>query len=81
MKYTYGVPDWLMKKYLTDLGGSETEQHTIVGDGWEAVVCKGEPARIGSLVCGRIELDISGGEEIVESLLEQLDRKAIRGGG
>ena len=81
MKCTYGLPLWLMKKYLTDLGGSETEENVLVGDGWRAVVSKGEPHRIGSLVSGRIDVDITGDDEIVEPLLEKLDRKSLRGGG
>jgi len=81
MKYTYGVPDWLMKKYLTDLGGAETGEHAVIGDDWQAVISKGEPYRIGSLVCGRIDLDITGDEAIIEPLLEKLDRKSLRGGG
>ena len=81
MKYTYGLPLWLMKKYLTDLGGTETEENVLVGEGWRAVVSKAEPYRIGSLVSGRIDLEITGDEAIIEPLLEQLDKKSLRGGG
>jgi len=81
MKYTFGVPLWLMKKYLTDLGGIETEENVLVCDGWQAVVSQGEPARIGSLVCGRIEVDLTGDEQAVETLLDKLHLKSIRGGG
>ena len=81
MKYTYGVPLWLMKKYLTDLGGTEMEENVMVGDGWQAVVSKSEPARIGSLVCGRIEVDLTGDEQAVETMLDRLHWKSMRGGG
>jgi hypothetical protein len=111
MKYTFGVPLWLMKKYLTDLGGIETEENVLVCDGWQAVVSQGEPARIGSLVCGRlarwclvcdgwqavvsqgeparigslvcgrIEVDLTGDEQAVETLLDKLHWKSMRGGG
>ena len=81
MKYTFGVPLWLMKKYLTDLGGIETEENVLVCDGWQAVVSGGEPAGIGSLVCGRIEVDLTGDEQAVDTLLDKLHWKSMRGGG
>ena len=81
MKHTYGVPLWLMKKYLADLGASETEENVLVGDGWQGVVSKAEPAKIGSLVVGRIDVDFSGDDKAVEELLEKLHWKTMRGGG
>jgi hypothetical protein len=81
MRLTYGIPLWVMKKYLADLGGVETSENLMVGDGWQAMVSKAEPARIGSLVVGRIEVNLSGDETAVESLLEQLHWKTLRGGG
>jgi hypothetical protein len=32
----YGVPMWLMKDYLTQLGGHEIEGDAMEGDGWRA---------------------------------------------
>lgn len=81
MKHTYGVPLWLMKKYLVDLGAKETEGNVMVGNGWQAKVSKAEPARIGSLVVGRIDAEFSGDDKAVEDLLEKLHWKTLRGGG
>ena len=81
MKQTYGVPLWLMKKYLTDLGATESAENVMVGEGWQAVVSKAEPARIGSLVVVRIEVEFSGDETALEALLEKLHWKSMRGGG
>ncbi len=81
MKYLYCVPLWLMKKYLIDLGGVEIEENVLAGQGWRASVCKCEPVRIGSLVSGRIEVDIMGEEAVVASLMDKLNLKALRGGG
>ena len=81
MKQTYGIPLWLMKKYLTDLGATEAEENVMVGEDWQAVVSKAEPARIGSLVVGRIDVEFSGDEAAVEELLEKLHWKSMRGGG
>lgn len=81
MKQIYGIPLWLMKIYLTDLGGTEVETNRLVGDGWQAVVSKSEPARIGSLVVGRIAVEFTGDPPAIESLLERLHWKTLRGGG
>jgi hypothetical protein len=81
MKLTYGVPLWVMKKYLADLGGAETSENIIIGEGWQAVVSKAEPARIGSIVVGRIDVELSGDEAAIEMLLEKLHWKTLRGGG
>lgn len=81
MKLIYGVPLWLMKQYLTDLGGTETAENTLTAAGWQAEVKKSEPARIGSLVVGRIEVDFSGDPAAIAELLDKLHWKTLRGGG
>ncbi|MFQ5578290.1 MAG: DUF1952 domain-containing protein [Anaerolineae bacterium] len=81
MKLIYGLPLWVMKKYLADLGGVETAENVLAGEGWRAAVRKTEPAKIGSLRVGRIEVELSGDETAVEALLEKLRWKTLRGGG
>ncbi len=81
MKQIFGVPLWLMKDYLADLGAVETEPGVMRGDGWRASLRKSEPYRIGSLVVGRIEVDFTGDEATLEQLLEKLHWKTMRGGG
>ena len=36
----YGVPLWLMKSYLTDLGADEVGESVMAGDGWRAELRK-----------------------------------------
>lgn len=81
MKLTFGVPLWAMKAYLSDLGATETAENTLTGEGWQAIVSQAEPARIGSLVVGRIEVEFSGDEAAIAALLEKLRWKTLRGGG
>ncbi len=81
MKRIFGVPLWLMKDYLVDLGATETAENVMTGAGWQAVVRKNEPVRIGSLVVGRIEAEFSGDEAALSELLEKLHWKTMRGGG
>ncbi len=81
MKLTYGIPMFVMGKYLTDLGAVETGENIFVGDNWRAVISKGEPVKIGSLQVGRIDVEVSGDEAAIEELLEKLHWKTLRGGG
>ena len=81
MKLIYGVPVWLMKKYLADLGATEITEDVMIGEGWQAVVRKSEPARIGSLVVGRIEVELEGEAVVLDNLVERLHWKTMRGGG
>ena len=81
MKLTYGVPLWLMKKYLTDLGATESEENVLMGNNWRAEVRRSEPVKIGSLVVGRIEVELSGDKEAIDHMLEKLHWKTLRGGG
>ncbi|MCK6626634.1 MAG: hypothetical protein L6R45_15845 [Anaerolineae bacterium] len=81
MKLTYGVPLGTMKWYLVDLGATEIAENTLAGKGWQAVISRSEPARIGSLVVGRIEVEFSGDEAAIAALLEKLHWKTLRGGG
>ncbi|RIK38873.1 MAG: hypothetical protein DCC57_20580, partial [Chloroflexi bacterium] len=75
----HGVPSWLMKEYLADLGGVETEENLLVGDGWRAVVSKAEPRRIGSLVVGGAAVEFTGDEAALAALFEKLHWKTLRG--
>ncbi len=77
----HGVPLWLMKEYLADLGAVETEENVLVGEGWRAVVSKAEPNRIGSLVIGGAAVEFSGDQAALAALFEKLRWKTLRGGG
>ncbi|RMF03422.1 MAG: DUF1952 domain-containing protein [Chloroflexi bacterium] len=81
MKLTYGIPLWLMKKYLADLGATEVEENVMQTDDWTAKVAKGEPHRLGSLVVGRIDVELSGDPDVLDNLVEKLHWKTMRGGG
>lgn len=83
MELIYGVPVWLMEKYLLELGGATTDTaHVIAGEGWQAAIRKIEPARIGpTLKVGRIAVEFTGQQPALDTLLEALHWKTMRGGG
>ena len=77
----YGVPDWLLKEYLTSLGASEPEENLMVGDGWRAEITKAKPKHIGSLVIGGATAHFSGDQAALDAMFEKLHWKTLRGGG
>jgi hypothetical protein len=81
VKLIFGVPAWLMKQYLSDLGATETAENVLATAQWQAVVRRSEPVKIGSLLVGRIEVEFSGDEAALAAMLEKLHWKTLRGGG
>jgi hypothetical protein len=77
----YGVPLWLMKEYLADLGAVETEENVMAAAGWQARLSKAEPNRIGSLVIGGATVEFSGDEAALAEMFQKLHWKTLRGGG
>lgn len=77
----HGVPVWLLREYLTELGGEIVDDQRIIGDGWKADFHKIEDYQIGSIVIGRVRLVLHGEEAKLEMLLPKLDVKLMRGGG
>lgn len=77
----HGIPLWLMKEYLVDLGAVETDENVLVAAGWQARVSKAEPNRIGSLVIGGATVEFTGDADTLETMFQQLHWKTLRGGG
>lgn len=77
----HGIPLWLMKEYLTDLGAVEKEENLLVADGWQAKVSKAVPNRIGSLVVGGATVEFTGDAGALEAMFKLLHWKTLRGGG
>lgn len=77
----YGVPDWLMVEYLTDLGGREVATFEVEGPGWRASISKAIPNRIGVLEVGGATVEFTGDDAALNALFEQLHKKTQRGGG
>jgi hypothetical protein len=77
----YGVPLWLMKDYLGQLGAQETAENEMEGEGWRASLCKAAPRHIGSLTVGGTTVTFSGDEQALAAMFERLHWKTLRGGG
>jgi hypothetical protein len=77
----YGVPLWLLKEYLAQLGGHEISEDVVEGEGWRAEVRKAERRHIGSLSVGGATARFSGEQETLDALFQKLHWKTLRGGG
>lgn len=80
-RVVHGVPTWLLKEYLIELGGSESSKGVVSGEGWQASYRQIDDYRIGSLSVGRVHLEIKGKDTAIEELMPRLDIKLMRGGG
>lgn len=79
--YIHGIPLWLLREYLVELGGRANGESVVEGDGWRAELTKLPPRAIGSLRVGRVELKLIGEPEALAALRPGLDRKTLRAGG
>jgi len=73
-----GVPAWLLVEYLVELGGQKSDERSIEGPGWTATATAA-PRPAGGMGIGRVTVTIEGRE--AERVMEELRRKALRGGG
>lgn len=76
-----GIPYFLMKEYLQELGGTLIDEDTIRGDGWTVTIKKMEPFRLGSLEVGQNHLTMELEERIADDFIERFRMKTLRAGG
>ena len=75
----YGVPPWLMKTYLAELGATAQDDETMVWEtGCRAMVRAAEPRQIGSLIVGGSVVEFTGCQGNLETMLEELEWKTLR---
>ena len=79
--FVHGIPLWLLREYLEELGGRAQGESVVDGDGWRAELTVLPPRQIGSLRVGRVELRLTGEPEALAALRPGLDRKTLRAGG
>jgi hypothetical protein len=76
-----GIPYFLLKEYLQEMGGTLEEENLIRAEGWSVTLEKMEPFRIGSLSVGQTRLTIEIEDHLVEPFLAQFGKKTLRAGG
>ena len=76
-----GIPYFLLKEYLQELGGSLVDENLIRGDGWSVHLERMEPFRLGSLEVGQTRLRMELEESVAEDFKERFFKKTLRAGG
>lgn len=75
-----GIPLWLLREYLEELGGTAVSETKVVGEGWTITLAKIEPFAIGSLRVGQVMMEIQGEDEAIARLNPKLEKKTMRAG-
>lgn len=75
-----GIPYFLLKEYLVELGGTLVEDNLVVGEGWRVRLTKMEPYRLFSISVGQSQLDMELEEEIADQFLHMFAMKTLRAG-
>ena len=76
----HGIPLWLLRDYLQDLGGEALTEEVLDGEGWQARLQVLPPAQIGSLRVGRVQVEIEAEQDVLDRFLPAFERKTLRAG-
>lgn len=76
-----GIPLWLLREYLEEMGGTSAGEDTLLGDGWQVKLTRMEPFRLGSLEVGQVRLEIEVDAEKEADFRERFAKKTLRAGG
>jgi hypothetical protein len=76
-----GIPYFLLKEYLQELGGTLVAEDTVAGEGWSVRMEKMEPFRLKSLSVGQTRLYMELREDVYDDFLERFRMKTLRAGG
>lgn len=76
-----GIPYFLLKEYLQEMGGTLVEENLVRAEGWSVRLEKMEPFRLGSLSVGQTRLTMELDESVADDFLERFRKKTFRAGG
>lgn len=76
-----GIPFFLLKEYLMDMGGEIIDENHMQGEGWKVMLIRMEPFRIGSLSVGQTQIKIEIEDEYVDAFMQTFNLKTWRAGG
>ncbi len=76
-----GIPYFLLKEYLQEMGGTLIEENFLQGDGWSVRLERMEPFRLGSLEVGQTRLTVEMEDQVADDFIERFQKKTLRAGG
>jgi hypothetical protein len=75
-----GIPFFLLREYLEDLGGKAISEHRVEGPGWQADLERMEPFRIGSLSVGQTKMILEIEDQRADDFMKRFELKTLRAG-
>jgi len=75
-----GIPYFLLKAYLQELGGELRAEDWVCGAGWSVRLERMSPFRLGSLEVGQTRLTMELQDEVAEDFLARFALKTLRAG-
>jgi hypothetical protein len=75
-----GIPFFLLREYLEELGGTVLSGDQVQGPGWSVNLIRMEPFRLGSLSVGQTRLEIDIEDDLVDDFIERFGKKTLRAG-
>jgi len=75
-----GIPFFLLKEYLEEMGGTSIGDDQVQAEGWSVKLTKMEPFRLGSLSVGQTRLEIDIEDHLVQDFMEVFGKKTLRAG-
>jgi len=76
-----GVPIWVVREYLEQLGGQSKVDGWLQGPGWKARLTPMEDYQIGSLHVSQTRLKLQGDAKAVAEVRDTLEKRLLRAGG
>ncbi len=75
-----GIPYFLLKEYLEEMGGTALSDDQVQGPGWSVNLVRMEPFRLGSLSVGQTRLELEIEDDLVDDFIERFGKKTLRAG-
>ena len=75
-----GIPFFLLREYLEELGGTATSEDRVEGPGWQAHLERMQPFRLGSLSVGQTRVILEIEDHLADEFMERFSLKTLRAG-
>ena len=72
-----GIPLWLLREYLEEIGGESQGKTRVTGNGWTADLKQVEDFTVGSLTVGQVVLEVNADEDAWELLQPVLGQPLV----
>jgi hypothetical protein len=76
-----GIPLWLLREYLEEMGGTAINDNLIQADRWKVILTKMEPFKLGSLEVGQVLVEIEIDDKHSDDFFKIFNKKTLRAGG